>query len=67
MPTRFTCTINTSNTDGETRRSESQAVNDLLEQIQNHLGSGAKVSNASLRDRNGNIVGSWSYTPTAAQ
>jgi len=66
MATRFTCTINTSASDGESRRAETQQIADLLEQIAQHLGSGAKTSNAALRDRNGTIVGSWTYTPTSA-
>jgi hypothetical protein len=66
MAVRFTCTINTSASDGEHRRAETQQIAYLLEQMAQQVNSGAAASNANLRDRNGSIVGSWTYSPTSA-
>jgi hypothetical protein len=67
MTTLMTVTINTNaSSDGGTRRSETQQIAYLLEQIAQQVNSGAALSNAALTDRNGNNVGSWTYTPVAS-
>lgn len=66
MAVRFTCTINTSASDGETRRSEVTQIAQILQKIAQEVGSNAKVSNAAVTDNNGTAVASYTYTPTAA-
>jgi hypothetical protein len=65
MPTRLTVTITTSNTDGETRRSECAAAADMLEKVEQKLVSTHAIS-GTLADRNNNLTAAWTYTPTAA-
>ena len=66
MAVRLTVTINTSNTDGETRRAECAAAADMLEKVEQILVSTLATS-ATIKDRNGNAaVASYTYTPTAA-
>lgn len=52
--------------EGETRRSEATQIAYLLGHIAQQCQSGAAVSNATLKDRNGRTVGSWTYSPAAA-
>lgn len=66
MTTRFTCTINTSANDGATRSAERAQIKDVLGKIIQQIGDGTSTSNASLTDRSGTVVGSWTYTPTAS-
>jgi hypothetical protein len=65
MAVRLTVTVNTSNTDGETRRAECAAAIDMLERVVQRLGS-THATSGSINDRNGNAaVATWTYTPTA--
>ena len=68
MAVRCVVTINTSITDGETRRSECAAIADLLHRFEQVLvSSSGKVVSGSISDRNG--TGSaltYVYTPTAS-
>ena len=66
MTTRFTLTINTSSSDGATQSSERRQIIDVLGRVAQAVGDNTTTSNASLTDRNGVVVGSWSYTGTAA-
>ena len=63
MAGTFSLTINTitSNTSqfGETKASERAALVDLLQQVENAVGSGKP--SAAIRDRNGNNVGTYTY------
>jgi hypothetical protein len=65
MPTRLTVTVTTSNTDGETRRSECAAAADMLERVIQQLVSTHAVS-GSIKDRNGNATATYTYTPSSA-
>ena len=66
MPVRLTVTINTSNTDGETRRAECVAAADMLERVVQKLVS-THATSGTIADRNGNAgVATYTYTPTAA-
>jgi hypothetical protein len=65
MPTRLTVTITTSNTDGETRRSECVAAADMLERVVQKLVS-TQATSLTINDRNGNATATYTYTPTAA-
>jgi hypothetical protein len=65
MPVRLTVTVNTSNTDGETRRAECAAAVDMLERVAQKLGS-THATSGTINDRNGNAaVATYTYTPTA--
>ena len=67
MPVRCVVTINTSNTDGETRRAECAAIADLLHRFEQILvSSSGKVVSGTINDRNGNGSCSYVYTPTAS-
>ena len=68
MAIRLTLTVNTSNTDGETRRAECAAIADLLHRLEQVLVStSGKVTSGSIADRNGNGGSlTYVYTPTAA-
>jgi hypothetical protein len=66
MAVRLTVTVNTSNTDGETRRSECAAAADMLERVVQKLVS-THATSGTIADRNGNAaIATWTYTPTAA-
>jgi hypothetical protein len=65
MPTRFTLTMTTSNTDGETQRSETVQVCEMLYRAAQLLGSTHAIS-GTIKDRNGNATLSYTYTPSAA-
>jgi hypothetical protein len=65
MPTRLTVTITTSNTDGETRRSECAAAADMLLRVEQKLVS-THATSGTVNDRNGNATASWTYVPSAA-
>ena len=65
MAVRLTVTVNTSNIDGETRRAECVAAADMLEKVEQVLVS-THATSATIKDRNGNAVASYTYTPTAA-
>ena len=65
MPTRLTVTISTSNTDGETRRSECVAAADMLERVAQQLVS-TQATSGTIADRNRNASTTYTYTPTAA-
>jgi hypothetical protein len=68
MAVRCVVTINTSKTDGETRRSECAAIADLLHRFEQVLvSSSGMVVSGAISDRNG--TGSaltYVYTPTAS-
>jgi hypothetical protein len=66
MPTRLTVTISTSNTDGETKRSETTACADLLAKVEQQLVTNPQITAGSIKDRNGNATCSYVYSPTAA-
>lgn len=68
MTTRLSVTISTPSTirqHGETRRAECNELVDLLERLQQQLGSSQPTS-GTIADRNGNGVLTFTYTPTAA-
>ena len=65
MPTRLTVTITTSNTDGETRRSETAAAADMLERVIQQLVS-THATSGTIKDRNGNATATYTYTPSSA-
>jgi hypothetical protein len=66
MAVRLTVTVNTSNIDGATRRSECVAAADMLERVVQQLVS-THATSGVIADRNGNAaVASYTYTPTAA-
>jgi hypothetical protein len=65
MAVRLQVTVNTSNTDGETRRAETAAAIDMLERVAQKLGS-SHATSGTIADRNGNAaIATWTYTPTA--
>lgn len=66
MSTRFSLTINqTTASDGETRRAETSQIADILRRAADQVQSQNKTS-ATLYDRNGQNVGSFTYTPSAS-
>ena len=69
MAVRCVVTINTSQTDGETRRAECAAIADLLHRLEQVLvSSSGMVVSGQIKDRNGNANAlTYVYTPTAAQ
>ena len=66
MPTRLTVTITTSNTDGETRRSETTACADMLAKVEQQLVTNPQITSGTIADRNHNLTTTYTYTPTAA-
>ena len=68
MAVRLTLTVNTSNTDGETRRAECAAIADLLHRLEQVLvSSSGMVVSGQIKDRNGNANAlTYVYTPPAA-
>ena len=68
MAVRCVVTVNTSNTDGETRRAECAAIADLLHRFEQVLvATSGKVVSGSIADRNGNGGSlTYVYTPTAS-
>ena len=65
MPVRLTVTINTSNTDGETRRAECVAAADMLLRVEQKLVS-THATSGTINDRNGNATATWTYVPSSA-
>jgi len=65
MATRLTITMTTSNTDGETRRSETAQCCEMLERLAQYLGS-THATSGTLKDRNGNSTLTFTYVPSAA-
>jgi hypothetical protein len=66
MPTRLTVTITTSNTDGETRRSETTACADMLAKVEQQLVTNPQITSGTIADRNHNLTTTYTYVPTAA-
>ena len=68
MATLMTVTINTAARDakGNSRAAERAQIKDCLERVIQQVGDGTSTSNASLTDRGGVVVGSWTYSPVAA-
>ena len=67
MAVRCVVTINTSKTDGETRRAECAAIADLLHRFEQLIvSSSGMVVSGTIKDRNGNGSCTYVYTPTAA-
>jgi hypothetical protein len=67
MAVRCVVTINTSITDGETRRAECAAIADLLHRFEQIIvSSSGKVVSGTINDRNGLGSCTYVYTPTAA-
>ena len=66
MPTRLTVTITTSNTDGETRRSETRACADMLAKVEQQLVTNPQITSGTIADRNHNLTTTYTYVPTAA-
>ena len=65
MATRLTVTMTTSNTDGETKRSECAQCVEMLERLAQVLGS-THATSGTIKDRNGNATASFTYVPSAA-
>lgn len=70
MTTRLSVTIATPSTNaqhGETRKAEKNELVDLLERLQQALGSSAAATTSfTIGDRNGNGLLTATYTPTAS-
>jgi hypothetical protein len=61
----MTVTMTTSNTDGETRRSETAQCCEMLMRLAQLLGSTHGTS-GTIKDRNGNPTLTYTYTPSSA-
>jgi hypothetical protein len=64
MAVRFTLTMNTSITDGETMRAECTQIAEMLERVAQKVQS-AHLASGTMADRNGLGTVTWTYTPTA--
>jgi hypothetical protein len=64
MPVRFVLTMNSSVADGETQRSETVQVVEMLLRAAQYLGS-THATSGTIKDRNGNPTLTFTYTPTA--
>jgi hypothetical protein len=64
MATRFVLTMVTSNTDGETMRSECTQIAEMLERAAQKIQSTHQTT-GTINDRNGNPTLTYTYTPTA--
>jgi hypothetical protein len=64
MAIRLVVTFNTSNTDGETQRSECTQCAEMLGRLAQLLGS-THMQSGTIKDRNGNPTLTFTYTPTA--
>jgi hypothetical protein len=64
MATRFTLTLLTSNTDGESIRAECTQIAEMLERAAQKIQSTHQTT-GTINDRNGNPTLSYVYSPTA--
>jgi hypothetical protein len=67
MATLLTVTITDAGVqEGATQKSERVFLQRMLQKIAGDIGSGAKASDAAVKDDNGTSVGSWTYTAIAS-
>ena len=64
MAVRFTLTMNTSITDGETMRAECTQIAEMLERTAQII-QPRQVTSGTINDRNGLGTVTFAYTPTA--